>query len=91
MNPSHTIGGMLTAITLPPSAFLVLGSGALIPAALHNRYWELWAAGGFLAGLIGAGVLAVKVSRWWALLAVPAIADGWVAWQMMVAVMVRTH
>ena len=91
MKPSLIAGAILFAITLPPSAFVLLGPHVLIPAALHTRYWEPWAAGGFLAGLTGAVVLAMLSSRWWAILAIPAIADGWVAWQMMVAVLVNFH
>ena len=62
---------LVCAATLPPT-FLVAATGLRGGGGL----WMQWAMAGFVIGFLGGLGLAANGSRWWALLLVPAIADG---------------
>jgi hypothetical protein len=87
----RTLGAIACALTLPPCTFALFWPHIFIPAALHSRYWEPWAIVGCLAGLTGAVALSLTGSRRWALLAIPAIADGWVAVELAIYFIADTH
>ena len=73
------LGAIACAVTLPP--ILIFVDAALFPRPqpMAAKFWIYWSIAGCLAGLFCGIGLAIKGSRWWALLVIPALVDGYLA------------